>query len=196
MASAAPARSPSLHPHNWLRAAENRLAQHGIESVRVEVLARDLGVSKGSFYWHFRDRGELLEKLLARWEDAELDWLNAEAAAGAATRWAKFIERAADANRMRLEVALRAWARADERVAARVGAVEKRKSRLIADVLREIGFEQTAADSWSEVVQLICLGWLDRATRDRQFDGATRTLGELLSEFVLAASARSSLAKD
>ena len=48
-----------------------RLAEHGVESVRVEVLARDLGVSKGSFYWHFRDRGELLEKLLARWEDGE-----------------------------------------------------------------------------------------------------------------------------
>ena len=71
MASAAPARSPSLHPEDWLRAAQNRLSEHGIESVRIEVLARDLGVSKGSFYWHFRDRGELLDRLLARWEDAE-----------------------------------------------------------------------------------------------------------------------------
>jgi AcrR family transcriptional regulator len=174
MASAAPARAPSLHPDNWLRAAENRLAQNGIESVRVEVLARDLGVSKGSFYWHFRDRGELLEKLLTRWEDAEIDWLNAEAAAGAATRWANFVARAVDADRMRLEVSLRAWARADERVAGRVAAVEKRKSRLI------------------DVAQLICLGWLDRATRDRQFEGSGRNLGELLSEFILAASARGS----
>ncbi|MGB9070020.1 MAG: TetR/AcrR family transcriptional regulator [Candidatus Acidiferrales bacterium] len=190
MASAAPARAPSLHPDNWLRAAENRLAQNGIESVRVEVLARDLGVSKGSFYWHFRDRGELLEKLLTRWEDAEIDWLNAEAAAGAATRWANFVARAVDADRMRLEVSLRAWARADERVAGRVAAVEKRTSRLIADVLREIGFTQSAADSWSDVAQLICLGWLDRATRDRPFDGSGRSLGELLSEFILAASAR------
>jgi AcrR family transcriptional regulator len=192
MASAAPARSPSLHPENWLRAAQSRLSQNGIEAVRVEVLARDLGVSKGSFYWHFRDRGELLEKLLARWEHAELDWLDSEAAAGAATRWAKFIERAADVDRMRLEVALRAWARTDERVGSRVAAIEKRKSRLIADVLREIGFEQAAADSWSELVQLLCLGWLDRATRDRLFDGSGRSLGELLSEFILAASARSS----
>jgi AcrR family transcriptional regulator len=196
MASAAPARSPSLHPDNWLRAAENRLAQNGIESVRVEVLARDLGVSKGSFYWHFRDRSELLEKLLACWEDAELDWLDSEAAGGAATRWAKFIERAGDANRLRMEVALRAWARGDERVAARVATVEKRKSRLITDVLRDIGFDPAAADSWSEVVQLICLGWLDRSTRDRPPDGASRNLGELLSEFILAASTRSSITKD
>ncbi len=190
MASTAPARSASLNPDGWLRAAQNRLSEQGIESVRIEVLARDLGVSKGSFYWHFRDRGELLDRLLARWEDAEIDWLNAEGAEGAASRWAKFIARAADFERMRLEVAIRAWARSDDRVAARVAAVEKRKSRLIADVLGEIGFAQEAADSWSEVVLLICLGWLDRATRDRQFELAGRSLGETLSEFILAASAR------
>jgi AcrR family transcriptional regulator len=190
MASTAPARSPSLHPEDWLRAAQNRLSEHGIESVRVEVLARDLGVSKGSFYWHFRDRGELLDRLLTRWEDAETDWLNADGGAGAATRWAKFIARTADPERMRLEVALRAWARSDERIATRIAAVEKRKSRLIADVLREIGFAEAAAGSWSELVLLICLGWLDRATRDRQFELAGRSLGELLSEFILAATAR------
>ena len=188
MASPAPARSPSLHPDNWLRAAENRLAEHGIESVRVEVLARELGVSKGSFYWHFRDRGELLDTLLARWEDAEIDWINAEARAGAATRWARFVARTADPGRMRMEVALRAWARVDVRVAARVAVVEQGKARLIAEVLSEIGFARPAADSWSDVVLLICLGWLDRATRDRQFEIAGRGLGEMLSEFILAAS--------
>jgi len=194
MASTAPARSPSLNPENWLRAAETRLAEQGIDSVRIEVLARDLGVSKGSFYWHFRDRGELLDKLLASWEDAQLDWLSAGDASGPAARWAKFIARTSDPGRMRMEVALRSWARLDERVAARVAAVEKRKARVIADVLRDIGFAQTAADSWSEVVLLICLGWLDRSTRDRQFELAGRGLGEVLSDFILAASART--AKD
>jgi AcrR family transcriptional regulator len=190
MASTAPARTASLHPENWLRAAQNRLSEHGIESVRVEVLARDLGVSKGSFYWHFRDRSELLDKLLARWEDGEIGWLHAEAGTGGAASWAKFIARTADPDRMRLEVAIGNWARADERVATRVSAIEKRKSRLIADVLREIGFAPHAADSASELVWLICLGWLHRATRDRQFELAGRGLGEMLSEFVLAASTR------
>jgi AcrR family transcriptional regulator len=191
MASPAPARSDSLHPEDWIRAARIRLAGHGVESVRVEVLARDLGVTKGSFYWHFRDRGELLENLLAHWEDGELEWLNAEDGVGAAMQWAKFIERAADPNRMRMEIALRAWARGEERVAARVAAIEKRKARLIADVLRDVGFTQSAADSGSEVVLLICLGWLDRATRDRQSQPASNSLSELLSDFILASSARS-----
>jgi AcrR family transcriptional regulator len=190
MASPAPARSDSLHPEDWIRTARIRLAGQGVESVRVEVLARDLGVTKGSFYWHFRDRGELLENLLAHWEDGELEWLNAEDGVGAAMQWAKFIERAADPKRMRMEIALRAWARGEERVAARVAAIEKRKARLIADVLRDVGFTQSAADSGSEVVLLICLGWLDRATRDGQSQPASNSLSELLSDFILAASAR------
>ncbi len=191
MASPATARVGSLHPDDWIHAAQARLSGHGIETVRVEVLARDLGVSKGSFYWHFRDRGELLDQLLALWEDREVEWLNADDGAGAPTRWAKFMERTANPERMRMEVALRTWARGDERVAARVAAIEKRKARLIADVLRDVGFAQVAAESWSEVVLLICLGWLDRATRDKQFELASRSLSELLSEFILAASAAS-----
>jgi AcrR family transcriptional regulator len=191
MASHAPARIGSLHPGDWIRAAEIRLAGKGIESVRVEVLARDLGVSKGSFYWHFRDRSELLEKLLARWEDGELQWLNAGDRAAAAARWANFVERTADPKRMRMEIALRAWARGDEHVAARVAAIETRKARLIADVLRDVGFTETAAESGSEVVLLICLGWLDRATRDRQTQPAGSGLSELLSDFILAASSLS-----
>jgi AcrR family transcriptional regulator len=191
MSSPAPARTVSLHPEDWIRTAQTYLAGRGIESVRVEVLARELGVSKGSFYWHFRDRSELLEKLLARWEAGELEWLNAEDGAGAATRWANFIERTADPERMRMEIATRTWARGDERVATRVAAIEKRKARLIANVLRDVGFTQAAADSGAEAVLLICLGWLDRATRDPQLQVASRGLGELLSDFILAASARS-----
>ena len=110
-------------------------------------------------------------------------------------RWAKFVERAADPERMRVEISMRAWARGDERVAARVAAIEARKARLIADVLRDVGFTQAAADSASEVVLLICLGWLDRATPDRHSQPANGSLADLLSDFILAASARSAASK-
>jgi AcrR family transcriptional regulator len=178
----------SLHPDDWVRTAQIRLASHGVESVRVEVLARDLGVSKGSFYWHFRDRGELLDQLLARWEAGELGWLDQDDGAGAPARWAGFIERTASPERMRMEVALRGWARGDERVATRVAEIEKRKASVVAEVLRNIGFAESAAEATSQVVLLICLGWLDRATRDKQFELASRSLGELLAQVVLAAS--------
>ena len=92
-----------------------------------------------------------------------------------------------------MEVALRSWARADEQVAIRVAVLEKRKAGLIADVLQDIGFARPAAEYWSEMVLLVCLGWLDRTTRDRQSQLESRGLGELLSEVLLAASARTSV---
>jgi AcrR family transcriptional regulator len=193
MASPATARSPYLQPSDWIDAGFVRLASEGIDAVRVEVLARDVGVSKGSFYWHFRDREDLLGRMLARWEEAESDRQDGEPESGsAASRWAQFIERTADPARLRTEAALRAWARRDERVARRVAAIEKNRAARIAAVLREVGFEEAAARAWSETVLLLCLGWLDRATRDREFQISSRSLGEFLSEAVLAASARTS----
>jgi AcrR family transcriptional regulator len=192
MASPATSRATALHPSDWLSAAFRRFADLGIESVRVEVLARDLGVSKGSFYWHFRDRGELLDRMLARWEGDELEWIDAESAASAAARWARFVAKMADPEGMRSEVALREWARRDPGVASRVAALDRKKAALIANVLRDIGFASSSADAWSEIVQMVCLGWFDRATRDRAFQVAIRGLGELLSDVILAASAGSS----
>src|SRR5580700_7620253 len=58
-----------LSRNDWLRSARLALLTGGVEAVRVEKLARDLRVTKGSFYWHFKDREELLELLLREWED-------------------------------------------------------------------------------------------------------------------------------
>jgi AcrR family transcriptional regulator len=190
MVMGTPNRSSRLGPGDWLRAAFARLTQQGVEAVRVELLARDLDVSKGSFYWHFRDRGDLLEKMLAAWEKAEFDWLEGETTeAAAATRWARFIERTSNTQRTGMAVALAAWARQDEHVAVRVAAIEQKKAALIASVLHDIGFGRARAESWAGVILLVCLGWTDRTTRDRQPPG--RALGELLSDVILAASVRS-----
>ncbi|MHC4350247.1 MAG: TetR/AcrR family transcriptional regulator, partial [Planctomycetota bacterium] len=48
---------------HWFQAALAALAREGIQGVRVERLARDLGVAKSGFYWHFRDRDDLLRGL-------------------------------------------------------------------------------------------------------------------------------------
>jgi AcrR family transcriptional regulator len=192
MASAAKlAKALPLQPADWIRAALTRLSSVGADAVRVEVLARDLGVSKGSFYWHFRDRQDLLERTLAHWEQRELSSLDLEGdAASAATRWARIVQATCDPSRIQLEASVRAWARGNEEVARRVAAVDARKTTVIANVLLDIGFTRPAAHAWSEVALLVCLGWLDRATRDRQFQLAGRGLGDFLSELVLAASSR------
>ena len=58
-----------LGREDWLKAARMALLRGGVEAVRVEKLARALNVTKGSFYWHFKDREDLLNVLLREWED-------------------------------------------------------------------------------------------------------------------------------
>ena len=62
--------STRLSRQDWIDAAFDALETGGVPAVAVEPLAARLGVTKGSFYWHFKDRGELLAAALAQWEHA------------------------------------------------------------------------------------------------------------------------------
>ena len=65
------ARSGRLSADDWAREALEQIAETGVASVAVEPLARRLGVTKGSFYWHFPSRDALLQAALERWETME-----------------------------------------------------------------------------------------------------------------------------
>jgi AcrR family transcriptional regulator len=57
-----------LTAEDWEEAALRLIAEQGVNAVAVEALARQLGVTKGSFYWHFRTREALIQAALERWE--------------------------------------------------------------------------------------------------------------------------------
>ena len=61
-------RKGSLTAEDWVRAAAEAIEEGGVGAVAVEPLARKLGVTKGSFYWHFENRDALLKAALERWE--------------------------------------------------------------------------------------------------------------------------------
>ena len=65
MSKAAKQKIRRLTRQDWIDAAINRLLKTGVDAVRVEPLADEIGVSRGSFYWHFKSRGELLEARVA-----------------------------------------------------------------------------------------------------------------------------------
>lgn len=66
--SARTKQTPTLTAADWSRAALDFIAAGGVEQVTVEGLARHLGVTKGSFYWHFADRSALVVSALDLWE--------------------------------------------------------------------------------------------------------------------------------
>ncbi|RJS95306.1 TetR/AcrR family transcriptional regulator [Salinisphaera sp. Q1T1-3] len=63
----------ALSAQDWAEAALEAIGQRGVEGVAIEPLARQLGVTKGSFYWHFTNREALLTAALQRWEARETD---------------------------------------------------------------------------------------------------------------------------
>jgi AcrR family transcriptional regulator len=69
--SSTPTRNARLSADDWAQAALDLIAEQGVSAVAVEPLARRLGVTKGSFYWHFPSRDALLQAALERWEAVE-----------------------------------------------------------------------------------------------------------------------------
>ncbi len=68
-----PNKQTKLTTHDWEKAALQVIADQGISALGVEPLARKLGVTKGSFYWHYKNRRALLEGALALWERVETE---------------------------------------------------------------------------------------------------------------------------
>jgi len=66
-------KQPKLSPQKWEKAALKLIAEQGVSALAVEPLARRLGVTKGSFYWHYKNRQALLVGALSLWEKVETE---------------------------------------------------------------------------------------------------------------------------
>ena len=63
---------PALDRDAWIKGGTSVLAEHGADGLRVETLAKRLGVTKGSFYWHFKNRRDLLDAVLGLWKEGRI----------------------------------------------------------------------------------------------------------------------------
>lgn len=116
----------------WIEAALEALAAGGPETIRIEALATRLGVSKGGFYWHFKDRAALLEEMLDVWEQSVVGDVIAQVESEPGESRAKLqhlfdLASTASPNLLPVELALRDWARRDDEVAARLHRVDNQR---------------------------------------------------------------------
>lgn len=129
-----------LAREDWLKAARLALLRTGVGSVRVETIAKQLGVTKGSFYWHFSDRAELLETLLAEWE-AEAELLTMAIAGGGESTLLQLSEQLSrnvvlsEAGEVPSDAAIFAWAATTPAIARRVATAEERRVALVVDLI-------------------------------------------------------------
>jgi AcrR family transcriptional regulator len=135
----------------WIDFATRVLAEDGVDGLRVEVLARALKVTKGSFYWHFKDRKALLNAVVTTWRDTRIEEVEQQAAIPS-TEAVKQIRSILDhyathPNRIRMqtELAIRDWARRDEFVAIAVEAVDQARLHMATRILKLAGYSEEDA---------------------------------------------------
>src|ERR687898_2312330 len=124
----APTRTPRS---SWIEEGLRALAAGGPDAVRIEPLARALGVTRGGFYWHFDDRRALLEEILDAWERASVDEVierieSEDGDARAKLRRLSALAGSSD-EPLRIDLAVRDWARRDQTVADRLRRVDNRR---------------------------------------------------------------------
>lgn len=197
-AASAPARSPKpernqLTPEDWIRAATELLIHRSIDAVRVDVLAKLMEVTRGSFYWHFTDRDDLLKRVLLGWQEEQTEQIIA--------RYRKqgvqpedlirelvelpFHGRAAMKGAS-VELAIRAWARRDEMARRVVDAVDAKRLTYLEECFGNLGF--AAGEAKARAFLLYCYmqseslfrnqGSADEKTQRREFVAKTLLGGD------------------
>lgn len=154
MTAAGAAARTSLTHRDWVDAAIEIMVDSSVEHVRVESLARDLGVSKGSFYWHFRNRDELLSAVLDRWLNEatiEITERIVRQQADAAARLLTFLRLPMRSRRAikgaDLELAILGWARRSRMAEEAVAAVDRLRLDNYRMAFEALGFSESEARS-------------------------------------------------
>jgi AcrR family transcriptional regulator len=153
----------AVGPKEWLAEARALLVAQGIEAVKVDRIARRLGVTRGGFYWHFRGRQALLDALLAEWEEtsiipfAELEAAEPDLQSRILTLFLFWLQsKSFDA---RYDSAVRDWARKSPRVRRAVHKADLRRVAFIAGIFRAAGYPAREAGVRARVLYYTQIGY-------------------------------------
>lgn len=152
-----------LSPDHWTHAALSALVEGGISAVRIDALARTLGVTRGSFYWHFKDRDAVLSAALERWERTLTAQVieQTEIFEDPAERFERLFRVALASEPVQgLQPAI--MAHADHPLVAPVlRRVTTRRIDYIAALYQQLGLAPAAARERAVIAYATYLGWLD-----------------------------------
>ncbi len=147
-----------LRPAEWVNAGLKALAKSGFSALKADTLANRLGISRGSFYWHFADVSAFHAAILRRWREIALENIIDEIEGAADDRLEALLYRAF-AGDTGIERAVRAWATADTRARAEVEAVDVERIRYLRKLLIEAGVHPSAAGTRARIMNWCYLGF-------------------------------------
>jgi len=153
-----------LDREHWIEAAIDVLAREGVAGLRVEVLAKHCGVTKGSFYWHFKDKQALLEALLGEWKEGRIRDIEktTSVAPGQERDQLHYAIELYGASRNRkgmlIELAVRDWARHDKQAATVVESVDLYRLECTRKLFVATGMSDAEAKSRSLLLYACVFG--------------------------------------
>ncbi|MFF4027396.1 MULTISPECIES: TetR/AcrR family transcriptional regulator [Nocardia] len=133
---------------DWVNGALDLLAREGVTAIRIPRLCEELGVTKGSFYWHFDDLEQLMAAMADRWGEMQSEAVRALAALDSIPVESRIEQMAAmlvDPQHWMVEASVREWSRTDDTVAAAVRALDQRVFRTVQTAMLDLGFEPVQA---------------------------------------------------
>jgi AcrR family transcriptional regulator len=153
---AARTEQPRLSRQDWIDGAIRKLSEDSVAALRVDELAEFLNVTKGSFYWHFQNREELLDAVLLAWRTMMTTEIQEMLGKLKDTGLARLrnlmriaISARPDVPGGPFELTLRDWARRDPQVAKVVREVDEARINIVAALYREAGLDAESAQEYS-----------------------------------------------
>lgn len=140
---------PRFKKEEWLARALEALGKKGAGELTIESLARQLGVTKGSFYWHFKDRDDFFRQLIDYWDQKFTQTVIDEIAERDSPPQERLLElmRLVQKKRLdRFEMPVRAWAQQNPALAPLVRKVDRHRVEFVERLFVEMGFNVDEAD--------------------------------------------------
>lgn len=149
-----------LSARDWLDQGLKTLAKNGFTALKAEPMAKAMGVSRGSFYWHFADIGAFHAAILKHWREVAAEQIiaNVEAAAKHQDPLALLLRRVFG-EKLTLESAVRTWATLDPAARAAVQAIDQRRLGYVESLLKQSGLPAETARARAQILYWAFLGF-------------------------------------
>lgn len=147
-----------LSADDWIEAGLKALAKSGFTALKADPLAKAMGVSRGSFYWHFADLGAFHAAVLKRWREIAAEQVIADVEAASDEPLKALLRRSFGA-RLELERAVRNWAAFDAAAQGEVRAIDRRRLDYIEGLLERRGLAPATAQARAQILYWTFLGF-------------------------------------
>jgi AcrR family transcriptional regulator len=173
--------SDPLSAQDWLDQGLKALATNGVGALKAEPLAKAMGISRGSFYWHFADIAAYRTAILAYWREVSAERVIAGLEAAAAhENPLLLLLRRTFSSRLALEKAVRSWATHDPEARGAVQAIDRRRIDYIEQQLRTAGLGAGVAQARAQILYWAFVGYalsdrpLSKAKQEAVYDELAR----------------------